>query len=686
MNAETGDAPRASDGGNDPRSIGSGSTEAFVRSLYTCVLRREPDAGGLQSWIDALDSGRSDPAHALNAFADSQELRDQREKRAQQIVAEDEVFSYVAPQQLAVTPLLPTRVLLLGSCLLESWAAVIQNTGYCSVDFINFNNLMKLPPRPPHGPEAYDFQILQIPLRTVLPETEYLPLSYQDEGAYEALFARASERVTRFLEAMARWNIEHGLLSFVSNFLVPQQNPMGRLLPRYDLRNPVYFIERLNLHLARALEKYSNMHLLDIEQMSALFGKKYYQDDALALLVHHSGLSNFDVEYDANRIETPVPPLEQHPVRGDQFVSAVWADLVAMYRTLRQTDQVKLVIMDLDDSLWRGIAAEGALDTYGEKVIEGWPLGVIEALQFLKKRGILLAIVSKNDERTISELWPRMVGQRIALDDFATRKINWRPKAENIADILRDVNVLPKNVLFVDDNPVERAAVLQAFPAIRTLGANPYAVKRTLLWAAETQVAGISAESGRRTEMIQAQVRREAERDAQPHDAFLNGLGVRVEGQWLKNAGSPLFARAFELLNKTNQFNTTGKRWTHEEVTAFFRQGGAFYVFTVGDRFTDYGLVGVAALIDRCVAQWAMSCRVLGLDVELAAMRQLAEFLAGGGATTISGRITPTDANFLARDLFERCGFSIGDDAWHRTIDLAAWASPAHITVTAARP
>ena len=100
-----------------------------------------------------------------------------------------------------------------------------------------------------------------------------------------------------------------------------------------------------------------------------------------------------------------------------------------MYRTLRGIDQVKLVIVDLDDTLWRGVIAEEG--DISDETIEGWPMGLIEALQFLKKRGVLLAIISKNDEARIEGLWDRIMRGRLRLEDFVVRRINWRSKADN---------------------------------------------------------------------------------------------------------------------------------------------------------------------------------------------------------------------------------------------------------------
>ena len=124
-------------------------------------------------------------------------------------------------------------------------------------------------------------------------------------------------------------------------------------------------------------------------------------------------------------------------------------------------------------------------------------MGIIEALTMLKRRGILLAIVSKNDEATIRGLWDEIIGKRLPLSEFAVVQINWEPKAQNVEAVLRATSLLARNALFIDDNPVERESVEAAHPEIRTLGADLYAIRRTLMWAPELQVAVITRESAR---------------------------------------------------------------------------------------------------------------------------------------------------------------------------------------------
>jgi FkbH-like protein len=546
----------------------------------------------------------------------------------------------------------------------------------CPCDYILVNGLSILE-APPLPLEAYDFQLLQIPLRALLNESEYFNLAYASLDAYQAAFAEACARLDMRLDMLLEYNKQNGLLSFVTNFLVPQQHAGGRLLPRYDLRNPSYFVEQLNQHLGLALQAYKNVYLLDIDQIASSIGRRYVQDDSVLTWNHSSLSTNYVAPQDRERLEALTVIHEAHEEYDEaaiaKYVNSVWFELDAMYRSIAQVDMVKMVLVDLDDTLWRGLLVET-----GSTDIEGWPLGFVEALAYLKQRGMILGIVSKNTEERIIELWPYQ--HVFPLSNFAVKRINWNPKPDNIAELLAEVNLLPSSVLYIDDNPVEREAVKQAFPAMRSLGANPYLWRRVLLWSPETQVANVTPESAERSEMIKAQVQRETERKKLSRDEFLTLLAVSVSLVALHSSADQRFQRAFELLNKTNQFNTTGKRWLPAEAEQYFAQQGVLYVLSVADRFTSYGLVGVLCVKQGQIDQFVMSCRVVGLDVELAAIAKLVALMRLSENAPITALSVETDANQLSRSIWSNCGFLLAGDQYVLPTGVTGVPAPAHIT------
>ena len=584
------------------------------------------------------------------------------------------------PTQLALSPTPLKRFLVIGSCFAHeiSRAAPLAIPG-CETDYILYNNVGELPQDPPRPPSDYDFQVIILSLRSVMPEQQYMRLDYADISAYESFFNSAIEHLHQMLDGALAYSRRFGKLTFVVNYLVPQQNPLGRLLPKSDLRNPAYFCQQLNAEIENTVGALRAVHLIDIDGISAAFGKRWIQDDFLWPFGHGTFMSDYDTLYDGHRLEPVLPISKQFPFLVSEFFMAIWQEIASVYRTLRQVDPVKIVVIDLDDTLWRGVAAdEQSLNR--ERMIDGWPVGFMEALQYVKKRGILLAIVSKNERQLIENVWPEICGGFIELDDFSVIKINWRPKTENMEELLGEVNLLPGNVLFIDDNPIERAAMTAAFPEMRVLGANPYELRRLLLWAPETQVAVITDESNRRTEMVKAQVEREHRRQRVSRSEFLATLGLTLRVIRLASADDPQFNRAFELLNKTNQFNTTGRRWAMEEILQNLTAGTEIYAFEVADTYTRYGLVGVVIMNDSTFEQFVMSCRVAGLDVEMAAISLIARYVAIDRAGPIRAMTCDTDANLLSRDVWRRCGFEWKSDHWEAVVsDIVV--VPAHIEI-----
>lgn len=215
-----------------------------------------------------------------------------------------------------------------------------------------------------------------------------------------------------------------------------------------------------------------------------------------------------------------------------------------------------------------------------------------------KKRGGLLAVCSKNDENLIKEKFNHWVGGGggIVLSDFASIKINFDPKSKNISEILSEVNLLPENALFIDDNPREIDEVRSVFPTMRMLSKGYLGWRELILSSPATQVAYITRESENRTEKIHAKIQRDAEERTMSRDDWLRALELRCETAKIDSTDHPNFSRAFELLNKTNQFNTTGKRWSIGEIQELFAQGGSMIALFVQDKHVDNGLVGLALI------------------------------------------------------------------------------------------
>ncbi len=172
------------------------------------------------------------------------------------------------------------------------------------------------------------------------------------------------------------------------NFLAPQDAYMGRLLPRRDLRNPSYFCEQINIELEKFIANEKSAYLIDFDSLACSLGKRWINDDTIWISSHGTFVNDWDHQFDVRRLDSQFPLTQQfeflHPT---ELVSHIWRELVASFRVVRQADSIKLVVTDLDDTLWRGVAMDRE-SFEGAPALEGWPLGYIEALHIVRRRGI----------------------------------------------------------------------------------------------------------------------------------------------------------------------------------------------------------------------------------------------------------------------------------------------------------
>lgn len=583
--------------------------------------------------------------------------------------------NFRAPADLQVTPSVLRRGLFIGSCFAESMKYNVERVSGVPHDYVMYHAAGDLDGSLARPIGDYDYQVIALALRFIVPEDAFLRLDFSDEAACEDFFYAARERMLQWLEGALTFSVANNLLTFVSSFLVPVQNPMGRLLRKKTYSNIAYLIQKLNEALEDAVLEYRNCFLLDLDSIANTLGKKYISDEVMWLFNHGTVINDWDYDKDRERLE-PQPMATQHfDVRTEEYWSAIWREIEASVRTVRQQDSIKLVLVDLDDTMWRGIIGEDRLNAVPT---EGWPVAFAEALHYLKKRGIILGILSKNDDDRIVNAWDRLYNV-IKLHDFAVRRINWNPKSRNIDEVLQDVNLLPRNVLFIDDNPVERDAIRSAYPEVRVLGSHPYYFKQTLIGAPETQVAVLTAESSRRTEMIHSQIERETTRKRMSREEFLASLDLSVHVIKLTGVDDPQFPRAFELLNKTNQFNTTGRRWTIEEVTDFLNGGGDLIAYEAKDKFTQYGLISLSLIAGAEIVQTVMSCRVIGMEVERAVLSD-AEARMRDRAGMMFANFVATPSNGLCRDLYRSNGYADVDGKWRKPSGDAL-VVPSHIAL-----
>ena len=324
----------------------------------------------------------------------------------------------------------------------------------------------------------------------------------------------------------------------------------------------------------------------------------------------------------------------------------------------------KVLVVDLDNTVWGGIIGEDGMA--GIKVGPEYPGAAYQALQRalldLSRKGILLAICSKNNLDDAMEALEKHPGMLVRAKHFAASRIDWSDKSQNLREIAQELNVGIDALAFLDDNPFEREQVRVALPEITVidLPRNPLEYASAVRNCAVFERLTLSAEDQQRTEMYAAQKQRAgAEQSFQSKEDFFRFLDQEAE---LEPVSDLTLARVAQLTQKTNQFNLTTRRYTEAQIAEIAKQSG-WYILSirVRDRFGDHGLVGVAISHDegdQCeVDTFLLSCRVIGRTVETALLAHLAESAAQRGRNRLVGRFLPTKKNAPARDFYPQHGF-----------------------------
>jgi FkbH-like protein len=327
-------------------------------------------------------------------------------------------------------------------------------------------------------------------------------------------------------------------------------------------------------------------------------------------------------------------------------------DVKAAWRGFRGQAR-KLVLLDLDDTLWGGVVG----DTGWENITLGGhdPIGEAfrafqEALKTLTRRGVLLGIVSKNSEAAAMEAITRNPEMVLSRDDFAGWRINWTDKAANVAELVAELNLGLQSAVFLDDNPAERDRVRQALPDVLVpeLPSNPLHYPEFLHRLNVFDTATLSAEDRGRTASYAAErERRELRKGIPSLTDWLASLDLRVRVEPLDPTN---LKRAAQLLNKTNQMNLRTRRLTEADFLRWSREPGhAVLALRVTDKFGDSGLTGLLGLavednVTRIV-DFVLSCRVMGRGIESCMQSLAVRHARAAGSREVRADYEPTPRN-----------------------------------------
>jgi FkbH-like protein len=439
-----------------------------------------------------------------------------------------------------------------------------------------------------------------------------------------------------------------------STFVVPHERTSGNFTAK-TRNNLQSAIGDLNREICRRAQGLASVYINDVDHLAAWAGRAQFVDERLWALA--KSLCALD----------HLPDVAQNLVD------------IALACSGRV---IKCVVLDLDNTLWGGVVGDDGLE--GIALGELDETGAFRAFQLylreLWRRGILLAVCSKNDESVARRVFRQHPAMVLREEHIAVFVANWQDKATNIARIRESLNIGYDAMVFLDDNPFERNLVRRLLHQVIVpeLPEDPTLYVRAVSELNLFETASLSGVDTQRTAMYQDQQRREQEvkRFASLED-YLQSLETMV---LLRPFEPQSLERIAQLIQRSNQFNLTTRRHSESQCQAFMLDPDCFtFTITVRDRFGDFGLVNVVVLRKGQEAleidTFLMSCRVLQRGIEQYAMNKIFEYARLNELRWVTGRYIPTAKNAMVRDFYQQFGFQrVEDDhgegtTWRLAVD-----------------
>ena len=338
---------------------------------------------------------------------------------------------------------------------------------------------------------------------------------------------------------------------------------------------------------------------------------------------------------------------------------AVMGTLVARKICAWKKQNFKVIVLDCDNTLWRGICGEG---TEGE-VDVAEPYRALQSFMLQKRsEGMLLALCSKNNEKDVWKVFDNNKQMILKQEHFAAYRINWKNKSQNIKEMAEELNLGIDSFIFIDDNPAECAEVMTNCPQVLTLqlpeNQNQIEMYLRHVWAFDK--LKVTKEDRERAQMYTAEKnRQESKKEISSLDDFLEGLEIKMS---MNIMGEQETDRVSQLTQRTNQFNLSTIRRTEKEITEItLMSNKKCYVIKVSDRFGDYGLVGVVITEEKgkslFVETLLLSCRVLGKGIEDSILVGLAKECREQGIDIMETEYLFTEKNKPVLEFLERTGW-----------------------------
>lgn len=458
-----------------------------------------------------------------------------------------------------------------------------------------------------------------------------LPCQADGAEAAEAEFAAEAARWDHFWQAA----LSYGCPVVQNNFEQPDVRLMGNM-DAVDARGLVRFGRRMNERLAAFAAARKGLYVNDICWLSAREGLDKW----------HSPQMWYAYKY----------------ALALECVPALCHSVAAIAKSIFGKNK-KAVVCDLDNTLWGGVIGDDGPEgiALGEETPAGRAHTALQRyLKELSHMGVLLGVCSKNEDAAARAGFSRP-DSVLKAEDFVSFKANWQPKHLNLAAMAGELNLLPDSFVFLDDNPAERDIVRRQLPgvAVPELSA-PEDFVRALDRAGYFEVTALSDDDRKRGDMYrQNALRTQAQQAFGDYGDYLKSLEMKAV---IRPFDAPHAERLTQLINKTNQFNLTTRRYTQSEVEALVGDKGYITLYaSLADKFGDNGITAaLIARVDGCEAAielWVMSCRVFKRDLEKAVFDRLVAQCRALGVQRITGRYLPTAKNLFCKDFYATIGF-----------------------------
>lgn len=398
----------------------------------------------------------------------------------------------------------------------------------------------------------------------------------------------------------------------------------------------IKYIEEINQYVSEYCKINAHFYLNDINFLSSYVGLRNWFDEKIWNLY----------KYPMSMLEMP------------RYAFNIANIIKSLYGKNKKT-----IITDLDNTLWGGEIGEVGVDNIklGQETAQGEAFESMHRyLKYLQVHGIILNICSKNEYDTgIGGICSAK--SILKENDFAVKKINWKNKAENIKEILEELNLLESSAIFMDDSLAECDSVKSLLPGIETVLVEE--AKKFLEEMDELSFFEITQETQEdqmRSQYYADNLERNKEQKLyKDYDEYLKALNMVC---YVDNVCDKNKERVVQLLNKTNQFNFLTRRYTLEELMEQVDVSGVkTYVLELEDKFGNNGIVSVAVLYIEekraHIHDWIMSCRVFERGLEFVMLEQICETCLNRNINSLYGYYRGTAKNIKISDFYQKMGF-----------------------------